>query len=218
VIAYSLAVAPRPASPKPGPKPGPAAGLCVGLLAGLAWAGALPGCVGVDETSPSQGPRDIVDEPIGGRSEGGRTRGARGAAALEADRLEVHPLTRLTRTPAGELQLALHLDPKDRYGHSTKALGRVRVELYRPGGGDVGSAGGGAETQELVWDVDLRDAASNALLYDDMVTRTYVLHLGGLPGWMEEWVAGRGREPWITLKVRFSGATGVLEAGYRMQR
>jgi hypothetical protein len=32
-----------------------------------------------------------------------------------------------------------------------------------------------------VWDVDLADPDRNALLYDDLVTRTYTITLGGLP-------------------------------------
>lgn len=147
------------------------------------------------------------------------------ADSLAADRLRIHPLTRFSRETAGsassELQLVCHLELKDRYGHNLKSLGRARVELYRPVSAEPGAAM--VETQDLVWEVDLRDADKNALLYDDLVTRTYVLQLGGLPEWVVRWHAGESREPWVTLKANFLainclGKERRLEATYRIQR
>lgn len=158
---------------------------------------------------------------------------ARAAAdALAPDRLRIHPLTRITRitretsgkTGAVETQLACHLELKDRFGHAVKALGRMRIELYRPTSSEPGGVGGGVvENQDLVWEVDLRDPEKNALLYDDLVTRTYALHLGGLPEWVVRWSAGESHEPWITIKATFTavdclGHERRLESTYRLQK
>jgi hypothetical protein len=147
--------------------------------------------------------------------------------ALAPARLRIHPLTRLTREPVAsaespewETQLACHLEFKDRFGHNVKALGTLRVELYRPTPGDSGAAV--SENQELVWDLDLRDPDANSLLYDDLVTRTYIVYLGGLPDWAARWAAGEAREPWVTLRATFTtadcdGRERLLEATYRLQ-
>src|SRR5205809_166521 len=85
------------------------------------------------------------------------------APPLAPERLRIHPLTRVTTeaTPDGpQQQIVCHLELKDRFGHSVKALGRLRVELYRPATADAGSPV--SETQELIWDIDLRDPVENA--------------------------------------------------------
>lgn len=159
--------------------------------------------------------------------------------ALSPDRLRILPLTRLSREPApptraagdapatptggtaADLHLIVHLELKDRFGHATKALGRLRIELYRPASDEPGSSL--VETQDQVWELDLTDPDRNALLYDDLVTRSYALRLGGVPDWVVRWSAGESREPWVTLKATFlaldcAARERRLEAVYRMLR
>ena len=70
-------------------------------------------------------------------------------------------------------------------------LGRLRIELYRP----VSDRPGGPETQDAVWNIDLRDPRENAAVYDDLVTRTYTVYLASLPSWLDDWASPlRSRE------------------------
>lgn len=157
---------------------------------------------------------------------------------LQPARLRVHPLTRLEResggagTGGGRTRLVCHLELLDRFGHGCKWLGRVRVELYRPGEatgegataagtGPMGAVGGG-EQQEGVWNIDATDPAKNAETFD-WVTRTYKVELVGLPGWVEALEQGRSREPWATLRAYFlvagpDGREKRLEATFRLRR
>ncbi len=95
-------------------------------------------------------------------------------------RLQVHPLTHLDVDPEGVVRLICHVELKDRWGDTTKAKGLLRLELYRP----VEAARPDLQSQELSWDLDLRDLELNAALFDP-ATRSYRLQLGGLPGWAE---------------------------------
>lgn len=107
---------------------------------------------------------------------------------LLPSKVRIHPLTRLERAPGSPTdsntwQIACHIELRDAFGHSTKGLGRVRVELYRP----VSDRPGGPEAQDAVWNIDLRDPRENASVYDDLITRTYTVYLASLPHWLEEW-------------------------------
>lgn len=156
----------------------------------------------------------------GGMVETGRVEaGAVDRDALLPRRLVFHPLTRLARDEAGRVQIVCHFELRDGFGDAVKALGDLRVELYRP----TPDAAVGAETQELVWEVSLRDPEYNALMYDGAVTRTYVVRLADAPGWVEQWMGGEGRAQWLTLRGYFTtwdgeGNERVLQATHRIQR
>lgn len=95
-------------------------------------------------------------------------------------RLQVHPLTHLDVDQDNVVRLVCHIEIKDRWGDTTKAKGLLRLELYRP----VEAARPDLQTQELSWELDLRDLELNAALFDP-ATRSYRLQLGGLPAWAE---------------------------------
>lgn len=95
-------------------------------------------------------------------------------------RIQVHPLTHLDVDPGGAVRLVCHVELKDRWGDTTKARGLLRLELYRP----VEAAQPDLQTQELTWELDLRDLELNAALFDP-ATRSYRLQLGGLPVWAQ---------------------------------
>lgn len=95
-------------------------------------------------------------------------------------RLQVHPLTHLDVDPQSVVRLICHVELKDRWGDTTKSRGLLRLELYRP----VAAARPDLQTQELSWELDLRDLELNAALFDP-ATRSYRLQLGGLPTWAE---------------------------------
>lgn len=131
-------------------------------------------------------------------------------SATEGERVVVHPLTRVGADADGRSALLLHLEVRDRFGQSIKALGEVRVELISSGQG-AGRA----------WVVDLRDAGVNAELFDDLVTRTYVLPLGGVPEWLSAWAKGEeGGAESARVRVRFRVAEGgkELRASERVKR
>jgi hypothetical protein len=149
------------------------------------------------------------------------------SAALLPERLRIHPLTRFLREESGRLDLIVHLELRDHFGQAVKGLGLARIELYRPSG----IAGSGAQTQEAVWEVDLRTPDANAEAYDDLITRTYTLLLTDLPESVDHWVGQSGAEAsaapggldWLLIKAYFTfrdsaGQDHHLEATYRMSR
>lgn len=157
-------------------------------------------------------------------------------SALIPERLRIHPLTRFTESEEGETQLALHLELRDRFGHSIKSLGRLYVELGSPREGGIdptlpvprGEAGPDGRATDVYWDVDLRDPEANALMYDDLISRTYLIYLGGLPGWAEMWARGEpgaSLDDYLTLRATFypmpfngEPEPGALRATYRLER
>ena len=95
--------------------------------------------------------------------------------------LRIYPLTHLGEEPGGEAAIICHIELRDRWGDSVKALGKLQVQLYRPRAGlDASTA-----EQILKWDVPLENERQNAALYDP-ATQTYRLALGGLPDWIAE--------------------------------
>ncbi len=100
--------------------------------------------------------------------------------------LQIHPLTRVDHDAKGALWIICHIELKDAWGDTTKAVGQLQIELYKP----VGGPGSGVGTQELTWDVNLSDLDQNAALYDS-ATRTYRLQLENAP----TWVGGEGNKP-----------------------
>lgn len=141
----------------------------------------------------------------------------RSALWAEPASLVVHPLTRIAGTPGvggdgGAAALIAHLQLLDSAGLSVRALGGVRVELYRPDpDGEVGS-------QDLVWEIDLRDPGVNAGAYDELITKTYTLTLGALPEWAIRWARETDTPP-PALRARFELLNGrELEATARLGR
>jgi hypothetical protein len=132
----------------------------------------------------------------GSRSTAG-TPSAIDAQALAPSSIEVHPLTRIAAVRNGTRSLVLHLEVRDSFGHAIKALGRTRVELYRPVEG-AGTGSGSVvivPSQQNVWTVDLTDPNANAVAWDGMITRTYTLSLGELPEWLLAWHAASPTDP-----------------------
>lgn len=186
----------------------------------------FPGCA--DKAAPGPGANttgaDITPEPGAISS---RSSAPIDPAALLPERLRIHPLTRFLREDDGRLDLIVHLELRDRFGQSVKGLGIARIELYQPTGG----SGSGAQTQEAVWEVDLREGGANADAYDDLITRTYTLPLTDLPESIDRWAGQPGSDSqtgktgldWLMLKAYFmfrdpSGSEHRLEATYRMTR
>jgi len=104
-----------------------------------------------------------------------------GYNAFAPHSLRVFPLTRLGRDESGEPAIVCHVELRDRWGDSVKALGQMQVQLYRPGEG----IGAGSAAQILKWDIALDDERVNAQSFDP-ATRTYRLVLVGLPDWIGE--------------------------------
>lgn len=154
-------------------------------LAGLACAGVLVGCGG--------GPRDWGwAQPAAPRNDL-----RRGYNAFAPKSVRVYPLTHLGRDETGQPAIICHIELRDRWGDSVKALGPLQVQLYRPDGGlDAASA-----TQILVWDVPLQDEQENALSYDP-ATQTYRLELVGLPDWIGQRVDPDPARPRVRLELR----------------
>lgn len=226
---------PRPAPARTSPRrrrgrialaPGAAA------LAALLGACAEPGAV-------RPGPRGAVHPEAGGDDGAGRDPGGPAhvdASALIPERLRIHPLTRFTESDDGQTQLALHLELRDRFGHSIKSLGRLYVELSSPRQGGIdpthpapmSEAGPDGRATDVYWEIDLRDPQTNALMYDDLISRTYLIYLGGLPGWAEMWAKGdpgASLDDSLTLRATFypmpfngEPEPPALRATYRLER
>lgn len=118
-----------------------------------------------------------------------------------ATAVRIHALTHVARDEAGNGRVVLHVEFTDRWGDAVKAVGRLRAQVYR----GVGLTS--EREPEAVWEVDLRDEALNAALYDP-TTRTYRAVLGEAPGWL---VSGSGEGPvgvagTATLRVFFETA------------
>ena len=145
----------------------------------------LPGCVTVSESNPTPPMVQRPRQPI-----------------APAGSLAVSPLTRVGIDPSGDPTIFLHLEFRDSSQKIVKAFGRLHVELYMHNPGGLARAGAtpGATTgappasQSLVqsWDDDLADPVRNALAFDEMITRTYKINLGGLPDPLIRWAR---REP-----------------------
>lgn len=153
--------------------------------------------------------------------------------AIPPATIAIHPLTRIGADSAGNPALLLYLEVHDEFGQTIKALGRVRVELYRPGfarpepqtvsTGDNPISPDTVQPRDQAWDVDLTEPNRNARMFDDLVTRTYTFPLGGLPSWLTDWSRGGSAAsgPTITVSFTFRDADGTertLRAGYRLSR
>jgi hypothetical protein len=104
--------------------------------------------------------------------------------SFQPARIRIHPLTRITREAGGAGKdgaevLICHVELRDRFDQVVKCLGLVQVELVAADA--QGRPRSESAAPERVWQVDLRDPSHNAAAFDDIVTRTYALHLGALP-------------------------------------
>lgn len=132
-------------------------------------------------------------------------RGLDASAAYRAfapARIRIHPLTHVDgSTDRGVL--VLHYELRDRFGDSVKALGELKVELYKPGPGVMGSM----ETREASWTVaQTLEPEGNSERFD-RTTRTYRVQLFA-PAWVRDWAAGnaaiRADVPWIKIRVLYT--------------
>jgi hypothetical protein len=109
--------------------------------------------------------------------------------------LRVHPLTQV-RSEGTESRLTLHVELRDRFGDSVKAIGTLRVDILRPG----------QDEPAIAWEVtDLEDAAASTRRFDPS-TRTYRVPLRG-PSWM--------RDEARSLSLRVTFVTRDPEGGER---
>lgn len=92
-------------------------------------------------------------------------------------RVRIHPLSHyVPDDPAEGRVVRVRLEFVDRYGHTTKCLGQVRLELFRAGSistGDRVSVPADAEPIGI-WTFDLSDLDVNVDRYDE-ITRTYLV-------------------------------------------
>ncbi len=149
----------------------------------------------------------------GGFGEARRQRQSGGTFTPEA--IRIHPLTHIEVAPPAEegsgkrrgggdaSMLILHLEVTDGWSDTIKAMGSLRVDLFRPGAG----VAPGIETQTLAWDVtDLMEPETNSRRFD-RATRTYRLPLRG-PAWMATWLdreaaARENRPAWLKVRAVF---------------
>ena len=112
----------------------------------------------------------------------------------------------------------LHFELKDRFGDAVKALGKLDVELTKPG---VGIAPG-METREITWTVAELGSAEENFTRFDPPTRTYRIVLSG-PKWIADWAmrsgdAKREGPAWLKLRavMQLEGG-GILRDEYVLQ-
>lgn len=105
-----------------------------------------------------------------------------------ATKLVIHPLTRVGADADSSPVLALHFNFKDETRASVRPLGQLRVEIYKP----KAATDTAPQPLDKSWTVDLSDPGRNAASFDDMITRTYSVNLGGVPDWLLKWSKGEG--------------------------
>lgn len=122
--------------------------------------------------------------------------------------LRIHPLTHIEPAEGDRALLVLHVEVLDAYADAIKALGNLRVDIYKPGAG----VSPGIESQALAWDVVELAATETNVLRFDRTTRTYRLPLRG-PAWMAQWLdrdaaAREARPAWLKVRAVFQPAGG----------
>ncbi|MBK9188073.1 MAG: hypothetical protein IPM33_03860 [Phycisphaerales bacterium] len=150
---------------------------------------------------------------------GGGFAGAPASEPFAAVTIRVHPLTHAEGPSAGQPPdrglIVLHYELKDRYGDVVKSIGKLRVQMYKPGG----AGASGVERQELAWEVaDLADPDENSRRYD-RTTRTYRIPLIA-PAWVASWQSGGGTGLKLRVVYTVIGADAserYLEDEYVMQ-
>ncbi|MFN7021900.1 MAG: hypothetical protein ACK4WH_11305, partial [Phycisphaerales bacterium] len=124
--------------------------------------------------------------------------------AMLPDRIIVHPLTHAAAGPDGRPMIFAHVELRDRFNQNTRALGLLTLSVRPPGAAAAPDADP-TLTDGPTWPIDLSDPAENARLFDDLVTRTYLLRLTDLPPWLAEWTRNPDDSP-PSLDARFQFA------------
>ena len=161
----------------------------ISSLAACAAAVLLAGCVTVSESNPTP---PLIKST---RAETGRPA-----------KIIVSPLTRVGTDPSGDAAVFLHLDFRTDDDRSIKAFGRLRAELFQ-GAAPAADATGTQPARS--WDADLADPVRNALSYDEMITRTYTINLGGVPEWLVHWARHEADAPAPSIVVQFIPAAST---------
>jgi hypothetical protein len=133
--------------------------------------------------------------------------------------IRVHPLTRVVSDKEGRPEIVLHLECRDAWGDSAKALGAVMVRLVSTGSADAGGAGGTAAALEggaTRWDVDLSNLETNASMFDP-ATRTYRMQLTGVPTWVAA-TGGATRKIVLQATLTPPGGDGVMSDEFEVRR
>lgn len=85
--------------------------------------------------------------------------------------MRIHPLTRIVHdTSTGGRILEARVEFEDAYGHTAKAIGHLRLELFD------GIPNRTASNELIGWNIDLRNLDININHFDD-VSRTYLARL-----------------------------------------
>lgn len=113
--------------------------------------------------------------------------------------------------PPAQVRIITHLEFRDAWGDTTKAVGALTILLYGPNSNANAARGSNAiardgdnpdafapEVQQRRYEIDLTDLKRNAELYDP-ATRTYRIPLSGLPDWIV--AAAPGANLRITLRA-----------------
>lgn len=118
--------------------------------------------------------------------------------------MRIFPLTHLERVPGeGErTRIVCHLEFVDRWFDTCKAVGKVEVEIYRPGGG----LNPGVDVRAGRWEIDLTNLERNAEWFDP-VTRTYRLQLD-LPAELERARGDAGKAAALRLRAIYTPMSG----------
>ncbi|MBN8597804.1 MAG: hypothetical protein J0L78_09035 [Planctomycetes bacterium] len=142
-----------------------------------------------------------------------------------ADNIQPHQVL----PPPAEVRIIAHLEFRDAWGDTTKAVGPLVILLYGPNSNAAAARGTSAtpsqgddpdafapEIQQRRYDIDLTDLKRNAELYDP-ATRTYRIALAGLPAWIVN--SQPGADLRITLRAelnspRASGSSDLLVDEY----
>ncbi len=101
----------------------------------------------------------------------------------------IPPMDTVAAQKRSEVRLITHIDFRDAWGDSTKAIGAMTILLYGPGSSPNATPDPASvpekssSTQLRRYDIDLTDLKRNAELYDP-ATRTYRIPLAGLPDWI----------------------------------
>lgn len=142
--------------------------------------------------------------------------------------MRIYPLTHVERgertegaeKAKGEGKIIAHIDFRDAWGDSTKAIGTLTIFLYGPNGrGALAQTQPNDDsTQQRRYDIDLTDLRRNAELFDP-ATRTYRIPLAGLP----VWALSTDPFPRMTLRaemqsVRPEGGTVLMVDEYVITR
>lgn len=178
--------------------------------------------VGVLAISAAAGSGCVVDGPV--TPEPARAKPMPREATYPL-KLLVSPLSRVGLEGIGGPSIQLHLDFRDGADKSTKAFGGLHVELYPPAPATAGTDPKAPQPTRPIaqsWDADLADPLRNALMFDEMITRTYTITLTGVPEWLIQWTRKEGPETTgqPTVVVQFTPKNGdkVLRTTYSLTR